>query len=51
MSERIDLQPGEQVLDKARIMMNKIQESIFSWPDRETFEQDIETTSTLLTEM
>ena len=27
MSEKTDLQPGEKVLDKARMMMNKIQES------------------------
>lgn len=51
MSKKIDLQPAEKVLGKARTMMSNIQESSFSWPDRGAFEADIETTSTLLAEM
>ena len=51
MLEEIDLQPAEKVLDRARTMMRKIQESSYSWPNRETFEGDLKTASTLLAEM
>lgn len=51
MLEEIDLQPAEKALDRAQAMMRKIQESSYSWPNRETFEGDIETASTLLAEM
>ena len=51
MLEQIDFQPAEKALDKARAMMCKFQESGVWWPDREAFEGDLETTSTLLAEM
>ena len=51
MLEEIDLQPAEKALDRAQAMMRKIQESSYSWPNRETFEGDLETASTLLAEM
>ena len=51
MLEEIDLQPAEKVLDRAQTMMRKIQESSYSWPNRETFEGDLKTASTLLAEM
>ena len=51
MLQPIDLQSAEKALDNARAMMIKINDSGFSWPDRETFEADMETTSTLLADM
>ena len=51
MAKEINFQPAERVLEKAREIMSKIQESDYWWPDRETFDGDLEKASTLLAEM
>ena len=51
MLQEIDLQPAGKALDNARVMINKINNPGFSWPDREAFKADIKTSITLLDDM
>ena len=51
MTPEVDFRQTEKVLSKAQELLSSIRDARFSWPNRENFAADLETASTLLSEM